>query len=397
MSRSGAGGRLAARFVAVAPGQWRRDCLVVWGRDGRLLTMGRTGGRVADVALVPGLINAHAHLQIAPLARPEREFLPWVGAVMAARSAASPAHERAQLRQALAQLIAGGATAVGDIDATGRAGDHLARAPVRSRSYRELTGFHLDATAARALVRQRWRRGDGAMQSGLSPHAPYSVSAALFAAAASRTRSLAVHCAELPEEQQFLHAGTGPFRDLLDRLGRLPAGFRPPRLGAVRWLQQLGVLRVGTQLVHCQELERGDAARIAESGATIAVCPGTIAWFGRKPPPVGAWLAAGIPVALGTDSAASNDGLSMRVELVRAARLWPGLAPDQLLAMATTHGAASLGLRGAGRLRPGGRADFVVVPALATPEATLAAFVVGELPTLAVVVGGRRFVPRPGH
>ncbi|MFN9304660.1 MAG: amidohydrolase family protein [Planctomycetota bacterium] len=396
MTGPGAGGRVAARFVAVAPGEWLHARVVDSRPDGRLGALARAT-RVEDVAVLPALVNAHAHLQIAPLPRPQRRFLPWVDAVMAARAFTSPAQERARLRQALGELLAGGATAVGDIDATGRAGDALARARVRSRSYRELTGFHLDGAAARALVRARWRAGQGAMQVGLSPHAPYSVSAALFAAAAARTRSLAVHCAELPEEQSFLRTGRGPFRDLLQRLGRLPADFRPPGCGAVRWLERLGVLRAGTQLVHCQELERGDAARIAASGASIAVCPGTIAYFGRTPPPVAAWLAAGIPVAIGTDSAASNDGVSMRAELARAARMWPGLGPAEVLAMATTNGAASLGLRGAGRLRPGGRADFVVVPALATPAATLAAFVHGELPLLAVVCGGRRLVSAPGR
>lgn len=389
MSEAGGGGRVAARFVAVAPGRWLRDRIVGWDADGRLLPLARAA-RTAAVAVLPALVNAHAHLQIAPLPRQERRFLPWVGAIIAARSATTPAQERARVRRALADLLAGGATAVGDIDATGLAGRELARARVRSRSYRELTGFHLDAPSSRALVRERWRPDAGAMRAGLSPHAPYSVSAALFAAAAARTRHLAVHCAEVPEEQEFLRTGRGPFRELLERLGRLPSGHRPPRVGAVQWLARLGVLRAGTQLVHCQELERGDAARIAASGASIAVCPGTIAYFGRTPPPVGAWLAAGIRVALGTDSAASNDGLSLRAELARAARMWPALAPDDLLAMATTHGAASLGLRGAGSLRPGGRADLLVVPALATPAATLAAFVAGELPTLAVVCAGRR-------
>jgi cytosine/adenosine deaminase-related metal-dependent hydrolase len=395
VSRAAAGGGIAARFVALAPGAWLRDRTVAWRADGRLVALARTEP-VDEVAVLPGLVNAHAHLQIAPLPRPERDFLAWVGAVMAARGAATAADERAQLRRAIAELLAGGATAVGDIDATGRAAAELARARARSRSSRELTGFHLGAREARALVRERWRAGQGAMLPGLSPHAPYSVSAALFAAAAAKSRHLAVHCAELPEEQEFLRTGRGPFRDLLQRLGRLPAGFRPPGIGAVRWLGRVGALRAGTQLVHCQELERGDTARIAASGASIAVCPGTIAYFRRTPPPVARWLAAGIPVALGTDSAASNDGLSMRAELARAARMWPDLAPSELLAMATTHGAVSLGLRGAGRLRPGGRADLLVVPALATPEATLAAFVHGELPTLAVVCGGRRVATAPG-
>ena len=385
------GGRIAARLVAVAPDRWLARREIVWDGAGRIVALRRATGAVADVALVPGLVNAHAHLQIEPLARDERAFVPWVGAVMAARAATTPARERATLRAGLAQLLAGGATAVGDIDATGAATPALAAAAVRSRAYRELTGFHLDGAAARALVRERQARARGAMAPGLSPHAPYSVSPALFRAAAARARWLAIHCAELPEEQEFLRRGTGPFRALLERLGRLPAGFRAPGVGAVRWLERLGVLRAGTQLVHCQELERGDAARIAAAGASIAVCPGAIAWFRREPPDVPRWLARGIPVALGTDSRAGNaDGLSMRAALARAATMWPGLAPAELLAMATTHAAASLGLPGAGRLAVGGRADFVVVDAGADAAATLRGFVHAELPLRSVVCGGRR-------
>lgn len=390
MTRTSAGGgRIAARFVAVAPDAWLADRCIEWDAGGRIRSLARARGRVADVAVLPGLVDAHAHLQLAPLARRESRFLPWVAAVMAARATTSPAAEQRQLRASLAQLLAGGATAVGDIDSTGATHAALVRAAVRARSYRELTGFHLDAPAARALVRARWRGACGDLRTGLSPHAPYSVSAALFAAAAVRTQRLAVHCAELPEELQFLRTGRGPFRDLLERLGRLPPDFRAPGVGAVRWLERLGVLRRGTQLVHCQELERGDVARIAAGGASVAVCPGTIAWFRRRPPDVPSWLARGLAVALGTDSLASNDGLSMRAELARASRMWPQLRPEQLLAMATTHGASSLGLPGAGRLRVGGRADFVVVPARATAAATLAAFVAGEAPTVAVRCAGR--------
>lgn len=390
------GGRIAARLVAIAPDRWLACREVVWDRAGRIVALRRATGRVADVAVLPGLVDAHAHLQIEPLPRAERAFVPWVGAVMAARAATSPARERSALRAGLAQLLAGGATAVGDVDATGAATAALAAAAVRSRAYRELTGFHLDDPAARALVRERLARARGAMAPGLSPHAPYSVSPALFRAASARARWLAIHCAELPEEQEFLRRGTGPFRALLERLGRLPAGFRAPGVGAVRWLERLGALRPGTQLVHCQELERGDVARIAAAGASIAVCPGAIAWFRRRAPDVAGWRARGIPVALGTDSRAGNaDGLSMRAALARAAALWPSLAPADLLAMATTDAAASLGLRGAGRLAVGGRADFVVVDAGVDAAATLRGFVHGELPMRSVVCAGRtrRFAP----
>jgi cytosine/adenosine deaminase-related metal-dependent hydrolase len=301
------------------------------------------------------------------------------------------------VRASLAELLAEGVAAVGEIDSSGVSWRELERSSMAGRCYRELTGFHLATAAARALVRERWPQArSGPCAAGLSPHAPYSVSAALFAAAAARSRHLSIHCAEAAEEQDFLRRGRGPFADLLASLGRLPTGFRAPGVGAVRWLEQLGVMRPGTQLVHCQELERGDAARIAGAGASIVVCPGTIEYFGRRQPPVRSWLRAGIPVALGTDSRASNRGLSMRAELQVAARLWPELTPRQLLAMATTAGGRSLGRPRLGRLQVGDRADLLVLPSCGGFDATLAAFVQGAAVDH-VVHAGRRLLPSAGR
>src|SRR5262249_50785084 len=153
----------------------------------------------------------------------------------------------------------------------------------------------------------------------------------------------------------------------------------------------LGALRASTLLVHCQELERGDLARIASRGAAIAVCPGTIEFFGRTPPPVESWLAAGVTVALGTDPLASNRELSRRAELRRAARLWPRVAPQTLLAMATQHGGSALARPGLGHLRRGGRADFVAVAAEGRrAEDVAAAFVHGEAMLVATWLRGRQ-------
>ncbi len=412
----------------LAPGE------LVWDRRGRIVALRRARGHgaIADVAVLPGLVDAHVHLQLDAVPAAPRAFVPWIGAVMAARAAASPVQERNTVQRALRALLASGTTAVGEVDSSGSSAALLAQSGMAGRCYRELTGFHLAGADARALVAARWcegrvhgalpnpgagrppgatalesrgrgvtavhrdrdgatgreRRAHGAIGRGLSPHAPYSVSADLFRAAAARAPHLAIHCAEVEEEQQFLRTGRGPFAQLLASLGRLPVRFQPPGVGAVRWLERLAVLRPTTQLVHCQQLERGDAARIAAAGASIVVCPGTIAWFGREPPPVPAWLRAGIPVALGTDSLASNTELSLRAELQRAAQAWPGLAPRTLLAMATLHGARALGVSSLGRLRRSGRADFLVVPAARDLDATLAAFVHGDVPLCAVVCNG---------
>lgn len=390
MTRQATGGSLAARFVVLGE-HTLEHAELCWDDRGCLRRVRRSRGPVRDVCVIPGLVDAHCHLHIDVVPGAPRRFVPWLGAVMARRATLPAAAEVAATRTAIRGLLQSGTTAVGDIDATGRAFAPLSRSPLAGRQYRELTGFHLAATAARALVHERALRPAGALAVGLSPHAPYSVSPALFRAAASRSRHLAIHCAEVPEEQQFLRSGTGPFAELLASLGRLPAAFRAPGVGAVKWLERLGVLRPTTLLVHCQELERGDVTRLASAGVAIVVCPGTIEYFQRAAPPVPRWLAAGIPVALGTDSRASNPSWSMLDELRRAARLWPSLGPTQLLQLATTNGGRALDLPRLGRLGRGGRADFCLLPAANSAAASVEALVHGEAPVLATYCAGRRF------
>lgn len=384
-------GEIAARFVALDAERVLAPGLVAWDSEGRIVSLRRLRAgearRVEDVAVLPGLVNAHAHLQLPALPRAVRRFLPWVREVMAARGACRDADMRATAVAHLRELVLSGTTAVGEIDSTGLTPSALGTVPMAGRCYRELTGFHLRGRAAAAHARAMWPSGCGSMAPGLSPHAPYSVSADLFAAAAKRSRHLAIHCAELPEEQQFLREGGGPFADLLGTLGRMPDGYRAPGCGAVRLIERLGLLRPRTQLVHCQELERGDVARIAKGGASVAVCPGTIDYFRRTPPDVPGWLRRGIPVALGTDSRASNTGMSLRSELRLAARMWPELAPSALLRMATEHGGRALG-GPFGVLRRGRRADLVVVDAGVDWQQTLAAFVHGEAALRRVVLAG---------
>jgi len=387
------GGSLTAACIVLDAVRSVGPAEITWDDRGRITGLRRTRADVADVCLVPGLVDAHCHLQIAALANAPRAFVPWASAVMAARGQDAPSAEVERTRRNAATLLGDGVTAVGDIDSTGRSLPALATTPLTGRVYRELTGYHLASADAVRLVRERTRPGSPALRTGLSPHAPYSVSAALFVAARRTRRPLAIHCAETPEERRFLRSGRGPFADLLASLGRLPAGHLAPGCSAVEWLGRCGVLTPRTALIHCQELERGDVARIAASGASIVVCPGTIAWFRREPPPVPRWLAAGIPVALGTDSHASTRVLSFAAELRLASRWWPELRTDQLLAMATGNGGAALAMPGLGRLRRGGRADFVVLRG-GDAERVVGDFVRGGTTPLATYVAGRRVTGR---
>ena len=388
---------LRVRYLYLGEGEFLAPAEVRWDGAGRIVSLRRARGTsaVADVVLMPGLVNAHVHLQLAPLAHKPRSFQAWLSAVMAARAGVRASDYRSQARRSLQQLLAEGATAVGEIDSTGQSPSVLRRLPVAGRCYQEVTGFDVRGRQARVLVGQRHLAGSPRCPAGLSPHAPYSVSAGVLRAARARHRALAIHTAEVPEEQQFLRTGRGPFAELLESLGRMPADFVPPGVGAVRHLERIGLLRSGTQLVHCQELERGDAARIAAGGAAVTVCPGTIEYFGRKPPPVGRWVAAGIPVGLGTDSIASNQRLSMARELALAARFWPSLSPTTLLAMATRHGATALHRPGLGKISRGGAADFFSITAgSADPGRILEEFVDGDRRVAQTWLRGRRVAQR---
>ncbi|MFM1871265.1 MAG: hypothetical protein RL398_687 [Planctomycetota bacterium] len=397
-------GALVARRIWIDAERSIPRAELVWNDAGRIVALRRltakaARGRLREVALFPSLVDAHCHLQLPPLGDDApRQFLPWVRAVMTARAALRPAALVAGTKARTKALLREGVATFGEIDATGDSPKALEGLGATGRVYQELTGFHLEPREARRRMAERRVAPPVGWGGGWSPHAPYSVSPSLFAAAARSRRPLAIHCAELPEEQEFLRRGTGPFRDLLQSLGRLPHGFRPPGVGAVAHLERLGVLRPGVHLVHCQELERGDLARLVRHRTPVVVCPGTMAWFGRTPPPVHRWLAAGLQVGIGTDSAASNAGWSLRAELAQLGAWLPQLEDRQLLAIATRHGAAALHLPHSGRLCRGGRADFVAMAAAAEEEhAPLRALVRNTENPVEVCLGGRRIagVGRP--
>jgi len=113
--------------------------------------------------------------------------------------------------------------------------------------------------------------------------------------------------------------------------------------------------------VHGNEARADERRRVARAGASLVHCPGTHAFFDRPRFAFGAWRSAGVPLALGTDSLASNRALDMRVEIAELVRAQPGLHPREAWLLATRGGARALGLSGrAGELIPGAFADFAV-------------------------------------
>jgi len=370
----------------------------------------RSGARAVDLGervLAPGFVDAHAHLELSSLEGrlPGRgSFTAWIRALVAARSGLSRAGLRASALRGAERLIAGGTTAVGDVDATGASEPALKRSGLRARIYREVldAGDPARARAALARATRAFPRGRR-LHPGLSPHAPYTASPGLLRASAgvlARQGWLAqVHWAETEEEVLWLARREGPMRALFPgaarRRSRGPSG--------LDLLDESGLLGPRTALVHGNHPGRGDVERVARAGCALVHCPGTHAFFGRDPFPLRRWLGAGVAVALGTDGLSSNRGLDMRREMALLRASQPALSAARTFDLATRGGARALGfLSRAGEIAPGAWADLAAhgFPDLSSrearsPDLLLDALTRGRSTVDAVWIDGRRVLGGP--
>lgn len=365
-----AGAAFFARHLFDGQG-WRSDVRVETDPAGVIRAMApgaERGARVVDV-LLPGLVDAHVHLELGVLDRAPASFPSWLRAVIRDRSRGGLAAARARAAANLARCMQNGATAFGDVDTLGTGVRALEAAGVAARSYGELLGFDADPDTARELCAVTWSEHP-CVQRGFSPHAPYSVSPELFRAARASGVPLAIHVSESEEEVRFLEHGDGPLRDLLQELGKWDGRFRAPGCSPLAWLHRQGCTGPDVLLIHMQILRAGDLELLARTRSPVVICPGTIDWFDRPAPRVGEMLAAGIPLALGTDSPASNRSLDMFREMELLRRLCPDIPPREVLKMATVNGGRAL-LLDVGRLAVGSRLDAVVLEAPVTDSKEL--------------------------
>ncbi|HSE28609.1 MAG TPA: amidohydrolase family protein [Gemmatimonadales bacterium] len=356
--------------------------------------------RLRGAALLPGLVNAHTHLELTGLGgrAEEADFVAWIGTIRRLKAERGPEEYLAAARAGIRQGWASGVTTVADTGDSGAVLRALAELGGSGVAYQEVFGpdpgqageSQAGLRAAVAMLRpvqtERARLG-------LSPHAPYSVSGALYAAvarlAAEEDLPLAVHVAESAAESALLADGTGGFAAAWERRGITPpaAGVTP-----VEWLERHGVLGPRTLCIHAVRVGAGDVGRLRAAGAGIAHCPLSNLRHGHGAAPLAALLDAGLRVGVGTDSEASVGPTDLLAE-ARAARAIAGLDARSALALATTGAAAAIGLAAeVGQLSPGAWADVVAVAlpadasAGAVEEAVLASGAAGVIGTW---VGGR--------
>ena len=350
---------------------------------GRIVALGRPhdggGSDVVDLGrtvVLPGLVNAHTHFELAYLRGaipPAAQFVDWIRQVMRRRreypDAADPAIV-GSATDAIRDARAAGTALVGDISNTLVTVPLLGDGGLPAVVFYELIRFNASDPAG--LVHEARRRLDALpscpdVRTALAPHAPYSVAPLVFRAIRADLERhpfdhSSVHVAESPEEVRFIRAGDGPWRTLLEELGVWTDAWRAPGVSPAAYLADAGFLDRRVLAVHGVQFSGDDLARLASLGVTIVSCPRSNRHVGVGSPPLAAFYAAGAPVAFGTDSLASVEDLSIFGELAEARRIAPAVPARALLDSATRVGASALGFGGEfGTIEPGKRADLLAV------------------------------------
>jgi 5-methylthioadenosine/S-adenosylhomocysteine deaminase len=341
---------------------------------------------LGDVALTPGLVNAHTHLDLTVMRGllDGTAFFDWIRGIVAARAQLNAAETLDSARLGAVEALEAGITTVADTSPTTASLEAMAELGLRGTAYLEAFGpdprqAEGSLAALRSLVAGAASFATPLQRLGVSPHAPYSVSDELYRAVADWARAkglpVATHVAESEAEQALVTKGGGMFATFLEGRG-IPVA--PRARTPVALLGTAGVLGPHTLAIHCVRCDADDVAMLRSTGTAVATCPASNAYFGHGRAPVAALRAAGVRVGIGTDSMASNTCMDLRVEAETAGQDRPWLAA------ATMDGAAALGLGDRiGRLEPGYCADLAAFP--------LAPGTRGEpagAPALLTVVGG---------
>ena len=384
--------RLRARWALPVDRGPIHDAAILIGADGRIASVGPHAAvpspedalvlDLGESVLLPGLVNAHTHLELTGFERAGAalEFRDWITMIRELKQRRSPARFLEAARTGIRDCWAAGITTIADTGDSGAVLQALAELGGSGIVYQEVFGPHpaqLEKSVSglservNALLPLCGER----VRLGVSPHAPYTVSGPLYSRVAEWARRrglpLAVHLAESKAESEFVSHGTGPFAEAWIKRG-IPLLSDPSHRTAptaptspVQWLDQNEVLGPDTLCIHAIQLTGEDIRILASRAVAVAHCPLSNARHGHGDAPVGALLRAGLRVGLGTDSVASVGSLDLLAE-ARAARARAGFGAAESLALATVEGARALGLETQiGTLTPGKWGDMV---AIALPE-----------------------------
>lgn len=370
----------AAWLVPISAEPVRDGTVVV--HDGRIVYAGPRAAAppgadedLGAVILCPGLVNVHTHLELTVMRGflEGLEFREWIVQLTTAKRTVLTRDDLFDsARAGVEEAVRAGVTTLADTCDSGVAFDAMVDGGVRGIMYQEVFGpdpAQCDASMAelRGKVGRFRARETSLVRIGVSPHAPYTVSDALFTAVAEYARTarlpVAVHVAESRAEADLVERGNGAFAGGLRRRGITVA---PRARTPLALLDATGLLQLRPLLIHAVRADADDIALVRHHDAAVAHCPVSNARLGHGIAPLAGFRAAGVRVGLGSDSVASNNRMDILHEAHAAVLMHgvatgsaAGLAADAALRLATLGGAEALGMGDEiGSLEPGKAADL---------------------------------------
>ncbi len=314
---------------------------------------GASAERLSGV-LMPGLVNAHTHIELSGLrgkTPPGGGFVPWLTAMQSARAEELEEERDAAIDAAIAGMYEAGVVGVGEVTNTCVAARRLSRKFVGT-IWHEV--FALDRERGLDTVSKLEDPGV-AMRWVPTPHALYSTHPDVIRALLDRAGDapIAIHLAEHAAERAFLRDGGGPLRSFYASRNLPFAAFPIPRTDPSAAARALGLLRRDAALVHLADARPDELDGVAESGATVVLCPRSNLMIETRLPPLLALRQHGVPIALGTDSLASSPSLDPLGEARALLDRNPDVPASALIAAATSGGARAIGVSSIGRIAPG--------------------------------------------
>jgi cytosine/adenosine deaminase-related metal-dependent hydrolase len=325
------------------------------------------------VAILPALVNAHTHLELSWMRGriPETgDFNQWLRTVieLKARAAEQGDGVAQAIDDAIREARSFGTGLVGEVTNTLATSRALEKHGVAGVVFHELLGFKTEdaiSVMEEATARLAKQGGSDRLRHTLAPHAPYSVSPALFGLIRDALRGdplakSTVHLGESAAEIEFLKDGTGPCRTALERMEKWDASWLPPQSNPVGYLDRMGFLDDRVLVVHGTQFGDEELKLLAAKGATLVTCPRGNVRTGAGSPPIEEFFDSGVCVAVGTDSLASVPDLNLFAELEEMRRLAPALPARLLLESATINGARALGFEAEFGTIDAGKRDALV-------------------------------------
>jgi cytosine/adenosine deaminase-related metal-dependent hydrolase len=337
-----------------------------------------------EAAILPGLVNAHSHLELTAmrgfLETEESDFSAWLKKLTVARlERMTPDDLYVSAAWGACEAARAGVTCLGDAsDAAVESMKALRAIGLRGTVYQESFGpdprlVNENIEKLKTKVSLLREHQTPLVRAGVSPHAPYTVCGAQIEMIAdfaiAEELALMMHAAESAAEGLFMRKGAGPFAESLAKRG---IQWQAPGVSTIQYLEKLGVLRTRPLLAHCINVDDADIETIKQTGARVAHCPKSNAKLGHGRAPFAKFLTAGIALGLGSDSVASNNTCDI-IEEARFALLLGRvgrrkdddaemISAKDALSSATIEGARALGFDGhIGELKTGVQADFIAV------------------------------------